>query len=356
MHLDHGDPDGQAVDFALRHDRALAVGHDGYVVAGAAHVHAHDVGRLQRLRQLLRGQHPARGAGQQQLDRRLHGGVEADGPAVGLDQIDGGGNARLRQALAQGGHVTVDHRDQQRVQHGGGGAFEFANLWRHLVAAGDRHVGAPREQRLADDDFMGGIGKGVEEADGRGPDAACRDAVDYGVQRRTVQGAHLLAARADPARRAEAVPAGDQNAAVGTAQGVDVAPGMATDLQHILEPFGGDQRALGQVAGQHGIGGDGRPVQDQADVVQRKAEPRGRQLQGVRQPARRIVGGGGRLEAVGQPRVKVAQLQVSKSAADVDGDGDAVVRHGLTGFRRGVMRQLRRGLQSNQIEYFWRNR
>jgi len=48
---------------------------------------------------------------------------------------------------------------------------------------------------------------------------------------------------------------------------------VAADLQHVAEPLGREQHAAGQLALQHGVGGDRGAVQQQADVAEREAEP-----------------------------------------------------------------------------------
>jgi len=101
----------------------------------AAHVDSHDVVAASSGSHLLRGQHAAGRAGEQQVDvcrARLRGRRR---PAMGLDEIKRCGRPSLPCPRQKAGHLGLDDRHQQHVEHDCGGALELADLGRHLVRA-----------------------------------------------------------------------------------------------------------------------------------------------------------------------------------------------------------------------------
>ena len=117
------------------------------------------------------------------------------------------------------------------------------------------------------------VDRGVQQADGDGLGAHLPDRFDGLVQRRRGQGAFHAAIGAHPLGNAQAALPRDQRLGALLPQAVDVAPGVAADLQHVAEPVGRQQHAAGQLAFQDGVGGDGGAVQQQAHVRQGEAEP-----------------------------------------------------------------------------------
>ena len=69
-------------------------------------------------------------------------------------------------------------------------------------------------------------------------------------------------------------------------------------------------------------GRDGRAVQQQADIGEGEAEAAPGLGHAVNQPGGRVVGRGGRLEAMQRTGAAVEDLQVGEGAADVDADTD----------------------------------
>jgi hypothetical protein len=79
---------------------------------------------------------------------------------------------------------------------------------------------------------------------------------------------------------------------------INVAADMAVDLEHVLETFGGQQQAFGELAFEHRIGGDRRPMHQKPDVGQYEIEAIGGLAQALHQSARRIGECGGDFPAM----------------------------------------------------------
>ena len=218
---------------------------------------------------------PPLGARQEQPGGLFGGPAQAADAAVGLHQEDGGGEAVLAQAAFQTVQIGAHDGDQQGVQHSGAGALVLADFRADL--AGQRHgqAGPGRREPVAEALFVGGVGVGVQQADRDAFGPARVQPGEQGGNGGLVQGAFDRAVGADPFGHTEAAIAGDQDGGGIGVQPVEFAAGVAGDLQHVLEPRRGDEGAAGQGAFQHGVGGDGGAVQQQADLVQGEAEPFG---------------------------------------------------------------------------------
>ncbi len=173
---------------------------------------------------------------------------------------------------------------------------------------------------------MGGVGVGVQQADGDGFRRRRAEAREEG--RKIAERRLDAAIGADALGHAEARIALDQAGEWIGGEAVDVAARVARDLEHVLEAGGGEQHAAGELAFEHGVGGDGRAVQQQADIGQREAEA-GRGLPHAGEKTLRRVGGRCR----GLPRddaatARIEDLQVGEGAADIDRDADGAGRVG----------------------------
>ena len=122
---------------AVHHRRAL--GEQGHVRGGAAHVQQHGTGILRHGGAQGQDAHDAgRRAGQHRLHGFLPGQGRRDGAAVGLEQAQGGPDARLPQALLHGGQKAVHDAGHGGIVIGRGDAAREIELAGQAVPA-DRH-------------------------------------------------------------------------------------------------------------------------------------------------------------------------------------------------------------------------
>ena len=320
--LDHRQAHRQAVDLALGHQRDLAALHHADVEGGAAHVGADEVRPAQRLGGAHGGERPAAGAGQEQphrLPRRHPGGADA---AIGLHQQQPRRQRTFLHALLQAGEVAPHHRHQQCIQHGGRAALVFADLRTHLGGQAERQVrelgaDAPGQQRL-----MRRVDMGVEQADRHRLGLQRTQPLQHRRHRGLVQRRLHAAVAAQPFRHAEAPVARHQRGLHLLLQPVDVAAGVAADLQHVLEARRGQQHAAREAPLQHRVGGDGGAVQQQADVGEGEAVAFRRRLDACHQADGGVLRRGRGLEAVQPAAPLVEDLQVGEGASDIDADPD----------------------------------
>ena len=183
--------------------------------------------------------------------------------------------------------------------------------------------GPRARQMLGDARLVRGIDVGVEQADrDRRRHRARRASRTSAFERRLGQRRLDAAVGADALLDADAAVARDQRRRHLRVERIDLAPIVAADLQHILEARRRHQRALGELALQHGVGGDGGAVQQVADVGQGEAVARGRLLDAGHQPERGVLRRGRRLEAGDGAGARIEDLQIGEGPADVDGDAN----------------------------------
>ena len=135
--------------------------------------------------------------------------------------------------------------------------------------------------------------------------------VQLGVRERVHD---ALGTGALPGGEAELV--GHQRARLRRAEPVQVGAVLASDVEHVAEALGGDQRRAGAALLEQGVGAHGHPVGEGLDLAGTGAGPlQGRLHRGEHSP-RLVIRGGRRLRRV--QRAPVEQHGVGERPADVD--------------------------------------
>ncbi len=318
--LHHRQAHRLAVDLALRHRGHHAAADHADVEARTAHVDPDQIRHAQPHRRQLRRQRPAARPRQQQPHRLRARHRGAAHPAIGLHQQQPGGEAALGHAMLQPGQVGADDGDQQRVQHRRRTPLEFADLRTNLGGERDRQVRERLRQMRAQRPLVPPVDMRMQQAHRdrfrpmRPHRRLCRR------QRCRIQRQLGAAIRPQPLRHLDPPLPRDQRRFPDLVQPVDVPPRMPPDLQHVAEPGRRQQQPARQLALQHRIGRDRRPVQQQPDIGEREAEPRRRLVDPRQQPERGIVRRRRRLDAVPRPARLIQNLQVGERPADIDPD------------------------------------
>src|SRR5882672_8247943 len=163
---------------------------------------------------------------------------------------------------------------------------------------------------------------GIHQADGYADWIDPVERLDETVQRCGRQ-RHLDAAVCPHSfRNANAAVARDEGRRLLRIEGIDLAPNVAADLEDILKSCRGHERSFGKLALKDRIGGDRRAVEQKADIGKREAVTIRRFLDSGHQTNRRVFRRCRRLIANDRTRASIIDLQVSKSAADVNADPD----------------------------------
>jgi hypothetical protein len=188
--------------------------------------------------------------------------------------------------------------DQQSVQHGGAGALVFAYFRADVRRNADRQTGEFSLDAVAQLLLVRRVGVGVQQGDGDGLGVMPADRVQRRQDGGSLQRGFDAAIGADALHNAQTAVARDQRRLVMRLQAVDVAPGVAPDLEHVAEALGGDQHAARQLALQHRVGGDGGAVQQEPDVGQSEPEAAGGFGDACHQADGRVSGRGRSFQAV----------------------------------------------------------
>jgi len=152
----------------VHHRRAL--GEQGHVRGGAAHIQQHGAGIFRHGGTQGQYAHDAgRRAGQDGLHGFLPGQGRRDGPAVGLEQTQGGPDARCLQALLHGGQKAVHDAGHGGIVIGRGDAAREIEFAGQAVPAHGRESGSAHH--VGHGQLMRGIaGRELAHA-GHGPHA-----------------------------------------------------------------------------------------------------------------------------------------------------------------------------------------
>ena len=132
-----------------------------HVRGSAAHVERDDVGIADLAGAAKRPHNAARRAGQHRVHGFLVRPRRRHHPAIGTHHPQLGALQRLGQTL----QVTLHHRAQIGVHHGGAAALVLAKLRQHLMR--HRHGYAESLRRLRDGRLVHRVGIGVQQADGQ---------------------------------------------------------------------------------------------------------------------------------------------------------------------------------------------
>ena len=319
--------DRRRAHLVLLGDAGGAVLDEARLGRGAAHVEGHQVPAPQPAAERPRGDHPRGRAGldhEDRLGRRRPEGVDA---AAALHQQQGGLQPRFAQARLDALQVAGHGGPDAGVDHRGAGPEVLAEVGGHLAGEGDGLGAEALPQDLAGALLVGGIGVGVEEADGDRFHALGLELRGRLAEGGLVEGADHLAGRVEALRHPEAAVARHQGRRLLEVDIVEGGPDLALDLQQVAEALGGDEPGGREAALDDGVGGHRRPVDDVAHLLGR--DPRlVEDAGGDAQEALGGVGGrGGELADVDPAAGLVHEGGVGEGAADVDAEAEAP-RHG----------------------------
>ena len=305
-------------------DPQLSPGSDPDVRGGAADVEADHV----RLAGQPAGPHPA----DEPRDRTRH--EQGDGPprhtgdrrapAVRLHEMQSATEPAGVQGVLQPLHVAHRPGPDVGVERGGREALELPVLRHHLVARADEDPGTLLGHDLDRPPLVRGIEVGEQKADGDGPDAPVAQLARRPPDRLLVQRLQHLAVRtADAFRHRQAMAPRHQRMLLPRQVELQAEVGRALaagDVEDVAEPFCGDQPAERPLVLHHDVGGDGGPVHEVVDGVERDTG-RVRQLAQARHRGPRRVGrDGGYLVDVDASGGLVDQHEVGMGPADIDSD------------------------------------
>ena len=169
------------------------------------------------------------------------------------------------------------------------------------------------------------VGVGVEQADRDRLDPGRRQPFGRGFHARRVERPPDLAFRPHPFVRLKAQPARHQRLRTAVVQRVHLRDAQAAHLQHVAEAARGDEPGQRALAFQHGVGRDGRAVDDPADGGRFEPLPVKQRRNAVADAPAVVVGRGEKLVGV-QGAVRRGEHEVGKGSADVDAEAPSGLR------------------------------
>ena len=243
-------------------DFGAAVGDQADVGRGAAHVEADDVIEVELAGDARGGGDAGSGAGHGEPERQIPERLRGRHAAGGVEQV----NPRAgRGALGEGVEIAGGERHDARAQDRGRGPLVLARFG--IDAIGQRHVGKATAQPLAEPFFMRGIGIGVDQrhGDGLGPALFCLADRSFrvGVRERLED----LPIRVEPFVYLEAAFGRNERRKLRQdVEAIELTPVLPSDGERVGKPPGRNQRDLGEMALDDGVGDHRRSVDEIADL------------------------------------------------------------------------------------------
>ena len=219
--------------------------------------------------------------------------------------------------------IAFEDRPDRGVEHSRAGALVVAHLGQHFGRDADiglRHQ-APEFARRRP--LVGRVGVGVHEANGDGLHIGADKSPRGSLYVARFQRECFLARRQNAAAHRQAQPARHQRPRRQVLVVVQFLADAAAHLQRVAETMGRQQPGLRRRAGQHGVGRNGRAVDDALDIGEegagRPAFGRRHLRQAGHHGVRRIVRR--RQDLEDPPRaVRVLKQEIRKRPADIDAD------------------------------------
>ena len=310
------------VDLALHDEIDAALTHHRDVEAGPAHVDADDVRFAEHPAEQGAGSTSTRRTGQQEAHRLPRRRLDAADAAIRLHQQQARSESFGPHARGKLVEIAGDDRYQQCVEDGRRRALIFADFGTEGTGTRDLQCGPRRRDGLGDRALVSRVEIRIEQAD------RDRDHVqlvelpdelfDCGGRQRRLDGAIRL----DTLLDADTAVTRDQRRWHLRIERIDLASIVTADLDDVLESCRRDQRPLGEFPLEHRIGGDGRAVQQIADVREGETVELRRLPDARHEADRRVLRRCERLEAADRTRARIEDLKVGKGPADVDADSD----------------------------------
>ena len=228
--------------------------------------------------------------------------------------------ARLPEPGAEVAQIAPEHGADVRVDHRGAETLVLLDLGEHV--GGERDVGVRQEpgEQLARLPLVARIAVGMQVAHRDRGDARARQPADRRLRRRPRERRVHSAVEAEPLGHVEAPGAGHQRHRRRHPQVVAVVLQALAHLDDVAVSRGRQHPHRAPLALEQCIGGDGRPVDDEAGDPEQPgqigAELGRQEAEAVHDAKRRIGGGRGRLGEAHAARV-VHRHQVGEGPADV---------------------------------------
>ena len=260
------------------------------------------------------------------------GGLEGEHAAARLHDQQLSLEPRIAQAGLDAGEVALNDGPHAGVDEGGAGAEILAELRRHLRGERDRRFREDLVHDLARAPLMFGIAVGVEIAHAKRLHAFLPERLRRPGNRLLVQRRHHRSGCVETFRDAETQVPGRQRPRLLEQQVVEGGPDLALDLQHVPEPFCGDEAGGRELPLDDGVGGHRGPVHEISHIRRPDARLAQDALHRGEKADRRVPGGGGDFHDPGPARVLVYEDSVGEGAANVNSQpvamGHAVARPG----------------------------
>ncbi len=228
----------------------------------------------------------------------------------------GAHDAHLAGEPLESGQVGAQGRADERVGHGGLGAFDLARFAEQGGGQGDVVAGAFLGEDVGDADLVAVVGPRVQQADDPAPGGGVEGA-QGDAQRALIEGSEHFAARTSPSGDADSIARCNEHGTRTGLQRVEVGlvTCLASDVEQVGESGVGDQADACAAPLEERVGRDGGPVDEPVERgVGRDARDRG---------ADRLVGSAGSGRHLGRDE-SAAEVgdDVGEGAAGVDGDAD----------------------------------
>ena len=312
-------PGGRA-DLVLLGDARGAALDEAGLGGGAAHVEGQDVVEPEEVAE-MGGDDDPRGGSRLDHEHGLGaGGLEGQDAAARLHDEELALESGFPQTRLDAGEIPLDDGPHPRVDEGGARPEVLAELRSDLRGERDHRFGERLVHDLARPILVRGIQVGVEIADRDRFHALVLQLPGGGRDRFFVQRRHHFARRVQPLRDSEAQVPRREGAGLFELEVVERWPDLTLDLQHVPEPFGGDEPGGSKLPLDDRVGGHGGAVHEVASVRRLDARLVDDALDGGEKADRGVAGGGGDLRDAALAGTLVDQDRVREGAAHVNPD------------------------------------
>jgi hypothetical protein len=319
---DHRHVDRHGVfDLGLVGDRRFGVPDQRDVGGGAAHVVSDEVFVAGAFAGIGSGDDAGGRAGHHGLGRFLRDEAGGDHAAIAVHDQEVAGVAARLQLAPQPFDIALQDRLYRRVDGCCYASLEFARFRKQRMAGGDVTVRPEFGCDLRRPPLVRGIGVGMQKMDDEGFAA--------GFEQRRDGSSHLAFIELNAHRARRLYPLGNLQPEIArddrherTCHAIGLRPGAAAELDHVAEAARSDHASLSEPAFQYGIGGGGRAVHDEVDLLDRESGfgQRSHNAESL------VVDSGRRLGDMDLAAIApVDQQKVGEGAADIDA-GDDIAR------------------------------
>ena len=247
----------------------------------------------------------------------VSGAVETTG---GLDEVETPAKAAFAKHPLEPPHVRGHEGLHVSIRGGGRGPFVLVDLGVDVARDGHREVRELGADEIPHGPLVDRVLVGVEEADRERLHPVLDQLANFAANRVEVDRLEHDAVAAHPFGDLAPVAASGERRREGQEEVVDVVTLLRPHLEDVAKAAGGEQAEAGPVPLDDGVGDEGRPVHDVADVHEidrRCAQQIGHALE---RPDRGVFRGREALVQVQGPRRAVDQDEVGERPPDVESD------------------------------------